>query len=602
MKKKNLRYHQSLLLDLIKRLFKSQLFLKNFFGLMGILTFLFLIFAIVLFSQSKNIIKQEFTASSRYRVEETALSVDNHLIDIRYVIASLDTNNMIQAFFSYKDPAILYNNFYSQIQQILKAYVHGFPFVDSIYMYAECSDMIITNTERTSSGYFSDNNWMRYLSGKTDTSDNLYISDDAEDFQLFFRAKNDAYPYVLSIMKQYDVRGKQAAIIINLNLGKISQLKELNTDPHQKIYLISDDSLILFRNHQRAVTEPVSLIPELSHFQENTDSLTVLTDTVSNPYTYTQFHSSQYPWSYVMVTYLQEYTSRLSTSNALFVGLTAALFSVVFLLAFLFSMRSAKPIHNLLKLISEPQQVLSSELYNDREIRNIAEQIVYYVQQNQILTDELSSRLNLLNQTKLLALQAQINPHFLFNTLNMIHILESESLGYGHKVPGITLNLSRLLRYAIESTDLVPLETELKFTRMYTDILKERYDSCLNVIYDITNEALHTQVPKLFIQPIVENAVFHGLAENMDENSTVTISCHREALTCVVSVKDNGVGMSQETLQLLRAELNENAPLKNSIGLKNVATRMNLLYGDAFEMKIDSVEGEGSIFILRFPG
>ena len=187
------------------------------------------------------------------------------------------------------------------------------------------------------------------------------------------------------------------------------------------------------------------------------------------------------------------------------------------------------------------------------------------------------------------------------NTLNMIHIQESEALGYEHRIPRLTLNLSRLLRYAIESTDLVPLETELEFTRMYMDILKERYDSNLHVIYDIANEILHTQVPKLFIQPIAENAVFHGLAENMDENSTITISCHLDGESCVVSVRDNGVGMSQEILQQLKAELKENIPLKNSIGIKNVVTRMNLLYGDAFEIEIDSLEGEGSVFTLRFP-
>ena len=601
MKKMNLRQHRILLFDLINRLFRSQLFLKTFLALMGTLTFLFLIFAITLYSQSRKIMNQEFTSSSQYRLEETALAVDNHLSDIRYVIASLDTNSIIQGFFSHKDPITLYNTSILQIQQILRAYVNGLPFVDSIYIYAGCSDLIISNTERLSSDYFSDNNWMQYLSVETETSNSSYISDSADNFVLYFRAKNDIYPYVLSIMKQYDVKGKKAAIVINLNLEKISQLKELSTNTHQKFYLISDEGLILFRNNQRAVTEPLSLIPELSHFQANTDSLTVLTGTEDDPYTYTQFHSLQYPWSYVMVTHLQKYTSSLSSTRALFIGLTSALFCVVFLLAFLLSMRSVKPIHNLLKLISSPQLALSSELYSDTEIRKIAEQIIYYIQHNQILTDELSSQLNLLNQTKLLALQAQINPHFLFNTLNMIHILESEYLGYGHKVPRITLNLSRLLRYAIESTDLVPLKTELEYTKMYTDILKERYDNRLNVVYNITSKTLHTRVPKMFIQPIVENAVFHGLAENIDQNSMITISCHHDTQYFVISVIDNGVGMSKETLQKLRTELNEDDSPKNSIGLKNVVARMKLLFGETFEIQIDSVKGEGSIFTLKFP-
>lgn len=212
----------------------------------------------------------------------------------------------------------------------------------------------------------------------------------------------------------------------------------------------------------------------------------------------------------------------------------------------------------------------------------------------------MAARLNLLNETKLLALQSQINPHFLFNTLNMIHIQESEALGYDHKIPKITLTLSRLLRYAIESTDLVSLETELNFTGMYVSILQERYGNKLKVIYDIQEDTLKARVPKLFIQPIIENAIFHGLAENMDVHNTLTLSCRREGELCVVRVSDNGVGMSPETLEHLRCVQSDASPLKGSIGLKNTVTRMSLLYGEAFSLSIDSTQGKGSVFTLRF--
>ena len=91
----------------------------------------------------------------------------------------------------------------------------------------------------------------------------------------------------------------------------------------------------------------------------------------------------------------------------------------------------------------------------------------------------------------------------------------------------------------------------------------------------------------------------------MDENSTLTLSCRRFITPptdiCEVMVKDNGVGMPPETLAQLRRVLDEHSGLKGSIGLKNIATRMSLLYGDAFTFSIESTEGKGSSFILRFP-
>lgn len=616
--------------ELLTRLMKSRYFLKSFFLIMGIMTVVFLLFSLFTYQKSRSILENEFTASGQYRLEVTAKSLDNYLMDIRYIAATLDTNKMVQAFFAFEQPNLIYDDFYGKVQENLKAYVNGYSSIDSIYLYSQCADSILTATDRSTTSYFSDMDWMDHF------------VEEPDGFRIFFRAKNNAYPFVLCVMKQLKVNGYDAAIVINLNLDKISHLTEISDAPYQEIFLISDEAQILYRNRQRDLAEPLDIVPELINFREGTDSLSTLVAGGDDPYTYTQIHSKDYPWSYVMVTHLQEYTNRLSSSRAVLTALFFALFFASVLFAFLFSLRSVRPIQNLLTLLQNPQETLSKELYSDKEICYIADQITSYIQQNQTLSDELTSRLNLLNETKLLALQSQINPHFLFNTLNMIHILESEALGYGHKIPRITLNLSKLLRYAIESTDLVSLDTELKFTKMYISILQERYGNKLHVIYDIEKDTLGARVPKLFIQPIIENAIFHGLAENMDENSTLTLSCRldhdnshdgnicgdgsiAEAETscrtggvpgsgtgrgdalsggkpsCIVEVRDNGVGMPPETLEQLRRVLEEQNGLKGSIGLKNIATRMNLLYGEEFSFSIDSEEGTGSAFTLRFP-
>lgn len=582
---------------LLGRLFKSRLFLQNFFLLSGVMAIIFMVFSLYTYQRSQSILEKEFTASAQYHLESTAQAVDSFLMDTRLIAATLDTNQMVRAFFAYKNPDMLYTDFDLKIQENLRAYVNGYAAIDSIYLYSQCSQSILTATERSSLTYFRDLNWMSQLTPS-----------EPEGFRIFFRAKNDSYPYLLCIMKTLKVDNYDAAIIINLNLSNLSYLTNTGDNPYQEIYLISDRGDIVYRNRQRDLEESISSFSELTVFQPDKDDHTLLIADTDSPYTYVQIHSSQYPWYYVTVTHLQEYTSRLSNTRVLLSTLLLCLFGMALLLGFLFSMRSVTPIQNLLSFLQHPQDSLSSHLYNDKEIAYIADQITSYIQRNQALSDELNARLNLLNETRLLALQSQINPHFLFNTLNMIHILESEALGYDHKIPKITLNLGKLLHYAIESTDLVELETEINYTKLYISIFKERYGGKPTVIYEIEDAALKAKVPKLIIQPIIENAVFHGLSECMTQDSTLTLSCKILADTedtttsfCQVSVKDNGVGMSPETLLHLQQILTDTMPLKGSIGLRNTITRMNLLYGEDFHLQIDSTPGEGSIFTLSFP-
>lgn len=581
---------------LLKRLFKSRLFLQNFFLLTGVMTLIFLAFSLYTYRRSQIILEKEFTASAQYHLESTAQAVDNFIMDTRLIAATLDTNQMVRAFFAYENPDMLYTDFDLKIQETLRAYVNGYSAINSIYLYSQCSQSILTATECSNLTYFRDLNWMAQ-----------FTESDSDSFQIFFRAKNNSYPYLLCIMKQLKVNNYDAAIIINLNLSKLSYLINTGNAPYQDVYLVSDKGDIVYRNCQRELEEPLSIIPELTCFLPDKDTRTLLVSDTDSPYTYVQIPSSQYPWYYVTVTHLQEYASRLSNTRTFLSTLILSLFFMALLLGFFFSFRSVKPIQNLLSFLQHPQGSLSSDLYDDKEIGYIADQITSYIQRNQALSDELSSRLNLLNETKLLALQSQINPHFLFNTLNMIHILESEALGYDHKIPKITLNLGKLLRYALESTDLVELETEIEYTKLYISILQERYGGKPAVIYNLDENALRAKVPKLFIQPIIENAIFHGLAECMDENSSLTLSCKylpgssSDTPFCQILIQDNGVGMSPETLLYLRQISTDSTPLKGSIGLRNTITRMNLLYGEQFRLEIDSTPRQGSSFTLTFP-
>ena len=129
-------------------------------------------------------------------------------------------------------------------------------------------------------------------------------------------------------------------------------------------------------------------------------------------------------------------------------------------------------------------------IQDSENVRFIAHRISQYVQTNQVLKDELKEQLELLNQTQILALQSQINPHFLSNTLSLMYVQAADALGYNHKLPLMILNTSALIRYAIEPSHMVTLETELANTELYLSILNERYDRVLTIVQDIWDAKL----------------------------------------------------------------------------------------------------------------
>ncbi len=576
--------------QIFSRLSKSTLFLKNFVLLFSIISLMFLAFAYFTYQQSLDALEQETLSSCEKSLDAYAEAIDTNMKELRHIYATLETNPMINSFFNNPLSEILYNDLSGQIQDMLLYYVQGYSSIDSIYLYAGRNDYILTDTFLdTLSSTFRDFDWVAQA-----------VAEQTNNLQYIFRAKYDSYPYLLSIMKTLDSGSYQSSIIINVDLKNNSIIKEFNNNHQQEIFIVSDESKILYRNKQEGVQKPLETVSELQHFQTKENVYTCLSSRGSIAYAYSQVHSNSYPWSYVTITYLDDYDSQLLSAKLLIASLASILLFAAISLSILFSYRAVKPIHGLLTFLEEPSQLLSDQFFKDSEIQYIADNIISSIQLNQTLADELDKRLHLLNETKMIALQSQINPHFLFNTLNMIHIQECMALGYDHDVPKLTLGLSELLRYAIGSTDLVEFETELKYTKLYISILKARYQN-LQVIYDIDDDTFHAKVPKLFMQPLIENAVFHGLAKAMNPNSTLTLSCHAKDGFCHVSVMDNGKGIHADTLERLRKLLEDTNPPKSSIGLKNVFIRMNLLYKEQFTAEIDSTEGKGSTFTLHFP-
>jgi two-component system LytT family sensor kinase len=240
----------------------------------------------------------------------------------------------------------------------------------------------------------------------------------------------------------------------------------------------------------------------------------------------------------------------------------------------LFSIRSTNSGYMALVVLSSVMCVaMSIKIWNNTRIEMNLEQNQQYL---------LKARMD--------ALTSQINPHFLFNTLNTVSSLIRFDPDMAR---GVVLKLSNILRRLLRQHEtFVPLREEIDFIDDYLDIEVIRFGpDKLQIFKEIDGGALDAFIPSMLLQPMIENAIKHGLAPRL-EGGQIQLRIHRRDGRLAIAIDDNGMGMSPERLLEVYG---------GGIGISNVHERLRLLYGDQFEMDIRSQEGEGTQIRIEIP-
>lgn len=200
-----------------------------------------------------------------------------------------------------------------------------------------------------------------------------------------------------------------------------------------------------------------------------------------------------------------------------------------------------------------------------------------------------------LDEVNIAMMQAQLNPHFLYNTLDTM-----KWMAKANGIPELAVmatRLARILRTAISKDSFISLEEELELVKSYAEIQKIRFQDAFCFTVQVPEELLDCIVPKLMIQPLVENAVLHGLTDRRDGHVTVRVHSREESL--VIEVEDDGCGIPKDILENLR---NRNQKRRTGhIGFCNVDTIIRLNYGEPYGLKVDTPERGGTLVIIEIP-
>lgn len=237
---------------------------------------------------------------------------------------------------------------------------------------------------------------------------------------------------------------------------------------------------------------------------------------------------------------------------------------------------------------------ISSQERGKGEFAEIADSFNYMVDRLEKQVEEIRAMDRKKHLLELDFLQAQINPHFIYNTLSSIRFYVE--MGKNKEAEDMLIDFSKILRKTLSRTEqFITLREEMETLRHYVNLQKARYRERVEVVFDVEESTLPALVPDFILQPIVENAIFYSLKE--DKVCHIRIKSYMDQGNLCVSVKDDGVGMDAEKISTV---LNKDMNI-NKVGIKNVNERLKLNFGDVYGLKIISEEGRGTEVILVMP-
>lgn len=236
------------------------------------------------------------------------------------------------------------------------------------------------------------------------------------------------------------------------------------------------------------------------------------------------------------------------------------------------------------------------------EIARICNQIGVLLDKNKNMETELLNRVSAFKHAQAIALQTQLNPHFLFNTLNLI-ILNAKVLTKGsNPVSTMVTLLSDLLSFSLNTQNyFVSIEEEIYYAKLYLQIQQIKYKNNFDCIWEVDEAVLQMKTIKMILQPLLENAFAHGISALEGVRGRITVSITQENECIHICVADNGAGIPKERLEEIRRHLqHEDLPRKNHIGLANVNQRIKLIYGDDYRISVVSGQNGTKIHLI-FP-
>lgn len=404
------------------------------------------------------------------------------------------------------------------------------------------------------------------------------------------------YPWVVTMTAPLSQQGEAAWVSLDLSFSSISSyINNVSIGQRGYCFLMDNEGNIVYHPQQQLLYAGLK--------SENTSALAALDDGtyVDDTVIYCLTSVEGSDWRIIGVSYVDELVNR----NVLDMIRLSCLLAVVVLAAalltsFLLSQLLGRPLRGLASAMESFETDADHFTYRPvggtREVRELSDSFSHMVLRIQQLMSTVREEEINLRKTELKALQAQINPHFLYNTLDSIAWMCEQ--GRNADAVKMVHALARLFRISIsKGHELIPIAKEIEHAESYLQIQKYRYKNQFTYEFDVDPACLDYYCNKITLQPIIENAINHGLDLLVDEGR-ITVRVYPDGEDIVFTVQDNGVGMSEEQVSSI---LHQDPKDRTGIGIKNVNDRLQIYFGKQYGLRITSELDVGTCVEIRMP-
>ena len=564
---------------------------KLIIGFLTILLPLVLILSIVFYSYSAEIVLKQSLEQTREIVEQFSISLDNYLGLMRNKMEILaDSPTIQEELNTHQDKEDIKNDsFYSRNKRIRRIMLQ-------IYSSVTMNDVEIYGINET-------NHYLSLWSKKYEIPDKDILFENAKlskGRSVLVNNINDADTIqMIKMVKDLQTYKPIGYIRFGLKRNHIEKMaKNINFGSDGGV-VIFDENLNKISGiaHDSVLSKLLKEKPSIGNFSYSEGK---------NEYTAVHIHSDSTGWTTVGVIPLRYINKDLAGIQYLTVIIIVLTIIIGVTVSVIIAQSLILPLENTVNALEKfsrgdfavrlkenrCDEIGKLNRIFNKAIKEINE-LMQKVTQSEILNKEMEFK----------TLQSQMNPHFLYNTLDAINWLAFKEKQT--EICNLVAAISSLIRASISNKkSIITIEQELDYVKNYIYIQHIRYKDRFDTIYDIDESLLKQAVPKLIIQPIVENAIIHGI-ENSKNKNLLYISIKRENECIVIIVKDTGIGMTDEKVsELLKEPLNaegDEQKAHTNLGLYAVHKRIQLMYGDLYGLTVQSQAGEGTTVTLHIP-
>ena len=575
----------------IKNYRADSLFFRNLILIFSLFMIPFIIMGIAYYRNIEKSAKENMEIENRIVIYEVRDIVDTILSEFDSMCSYVANDSSVQMFMINDWFVDLDEGNSADLFRSLNMAKYVYSYVDSVYVYSEYNAAVIHDDKMISIDNFTDLTWM----------DEYRLLEERRGITVP-RSEAGVYPLLISIIKPIYVDNvKKGAVIFNIDSSRLYRsLKNMRYGDEQNIFLINNKGQVILGEEQY-----------FGKYYENIDDISDMTENMNGfirevngeKSLISSVSSEKFDFFYINISQNSAYFKRMSSLRLQIIALILLVLLLSVSLAYFVALKNYRPVTEIISVLDNPESFdVSGDMTKFNELRYIAKSIVEQSKENVEIQRELEDKLQKLKNAQLDVLQTQINPHFLYNTLETINWMAVELTGGNNEVSHAVSNLAKFFRTNVgKGNYIISVREEVERTRYYLNILTMRYGDMFTVEWDISEEIMDYRIIKICLQPIIENAVYHGLKpKGKDGQLKITGYGRDDAIEFIVA--DNGVGMSAEKLGILNERLKEADYMGEShIGLYNINKRIKIIFGEEYGIRVESEMNIGTKTVVTLP-